>query len=262
MLNLDHWKMVFEDDFDGNSLDRTKWKFRSDSGASCEERRGGYWDAEELIVADGCLKIRTEYKNGAGGPGWYTAAVCTDGLFDHGYGYYEIRCILPKAEGLWASFWIQSNNMRIPGKDTAGGRNGAELDIFEAPFYHSRGAEHNCIASSVHVDGEPPLLHSRRIGLFPADQPYDSFNTYGLEWNENEYIYYINRKETCRTSFLKGTSRVPEYMILSVEVCGKDAKPGRDWAGIITGNPPFRSVDFLVDYVRVFDRLPEEPCRP
>lgn len=256
MIDLSQWNPVFEDDFNGDSLDSTKWKLRTDSGESCEKRRGGYWDKSELLVKDGCLHIRTEYKDGAMGSGFYTAAICTDGLFDHGYGYYEIRCILPKAQGLWASFWIQSNNMRIPGKGTQGGLNGAELDIFEAPNYCKNGSAHDCIVSSIHVNGQAPLLRSKRIGFFPATQPYDHFNTYGLEWNDKEYIYYINRKETCRTSFLRGTSRVPEYMILSVEVCGRNAKPGIDWAGLITRNSKLLPVDFVVDYVRVYDRQP------
>lgn len=256
-IDLNQWKPVFTDDFDGDRLDAAKWKLRTDSGKDCEVRRGGYWSKDQLIVRDGHLIIRTEYKNGAMGPGYYTAAITTDGLFEHGYGYYEARCILPKGEGLWGSFWIQSNNMRIPGKDTDGGRNGAEIDIFEAPYYNRGPQLYGCIASSVHTDGMAPLLHSNHIGDFKVEGLYDHFNTFGLEWNENEYIFYINRKETCRTSFLKGTSRVPEYMILSVEVCGDKAFPHEDWAGLITRNTELLPSDFVVDYIHVYDRIPD-----
>lgn len=256
MIDPGKWNLVFSDDFNGKELDRTKWRIRTENGKDCEIRRGGYWSAEQLIVENGRLAIRTEYRDGPMGPGYYAAAVTTDGLFSHRYGYYEARCILPRGEGFWASFWIQSNNMRVPGKDTDGGRNGAELDIFEAPYYGRGPGLHDCVSAAVHVDGAPPLLRSNHIGDFPAVRPYDQFNTYGVEWNEKEYIFYINRKETCRTGFLKGTSRVPEYMILSVEVCGRNAVPGKDWAGLITRNPGMLPADFIVDYVRVYDKAP------
>ncbi len=257
MIDLSRWKLVFADDFNGGGLDKTKWRFRTESGKDCEVRRGGYWSRDQAIVRDGRLILRTEHKDGPAGPGWYASAVTTDGLFSHRYGYYEARCILPKGEGFWASFWIQSNNMRIPGKDTGGGLNGAELDIFEAPYY-GRGPElHSRVSTAVHVDGAPPLLQSKHLGDFPAAEPYDRFNTYGVEWNESEYIFYINRKETCRTRFLKGTSRVPEYMILSAEICGENAVPGRDWAGLVTDHPGMPPADFVVDYVHVYDKIPE-----
>ena len=257
MIDLSRWKLVFSDDFNGSKLDRTKWRFRSDNRKECEIRRGGYWSKDQIILKDSHLILRTEYKDGPSGPGWYASAVTTDGLFNHRYGYYEARCILPKGTGFWASFWIQSNNMRIPGKDTGGGLNGAELDIFEAPYYGRGPEQRSRISTAVHVDGFPPLLHSRHLGDFLATDPYNHFNTYGVEWNKNEYIFYINRNETCRTHFRKGTSRVPEYMILSVEVCGENAVPGRDWAGLITDGPGTQPANFIVDYVRVYDKISE-----
>lgn len=254
-MDQEKWKLAFEDTFEGDGLDPAKWSLRTENGRDCEQRRGGYWDRDHVFVRDGKLVIRTEYtEKGKCGPGYYTAAISTDGLFDHVFGYYEIRCILPKGEGLWASFWMQSNAMRVPGQGTDGGRKGAEIDIFEAAYYKYPQMR-DFIASSVHVDGAPPLLKSKRVGSFPAREPYDRFNTYGLEWTPEEYIFYINGKETCRTGFLKGTSRVPEYMILSVEVCGVGGKPSEDWAGLITRNPAGTlPSDFIVDSVRVYDR--------
>ena len=50
-------------------------------------------------MSDGTLKITTEYKeNGKYGPGYYTGMLNTKGLFEQTHGYFEIRCILPKAE--------------------------------------------------------------------------------------------------------------------------------------------------------------------
>ena len=52
-------------------------------------------------------------------------------------------------------------------------------------------------------------------------------------------------------AFDGGASRTPEYLILSVEVGGKDAVPAADWVG----GPITREseiTDFVVDYVRAY----------
>lgn len=131
------------------------------------------------------------------------------------------------------------------------GKDGAEIDIFESPYYHKKGIRHNCVESNVHFDGYGEDLTSGKVGFFLAQNPYDEFNTYGLEWNENEYIFYINGKETARTSF-GGPSQVPEYMILSVEIGGSNGIPDpKSWAGNMNENDCLPS-DFVVDYVRAY----------
>jgi hypothetical protein len=46
------------------------------------------------------------------------------------------------------------------------------------------------------------------------------YNTFGLEWNENEIILYINGVETDRLSG-KWVPQVKQYLLLSVEVAAK-----------------------------------------
>ncbi len=77
-----------------------------------------------------------------------------------------------------------------------------------------------------------------------------SFLSRIIEWNESEYIFYINGVETGRSDF-GGTSRVPEYLLLTAEVGGSNGAAGTSWAGeaLNTGAEP---TDFVVDYVRVY----------
>ena len=72
-----------------------------------------------------------------------------------------------------------------------------------------------------------------------------------FEWNEKEYIFYINGRETARSSF-GGVSRKDEYMLLSVEVNGVKGKPAGG-SGIITKNKEnAMPSDFVIDYVRAY----------
>ena len=71
-----------------------------------------------------------------------------------------------------------------------------------------------------------------------------------VEWNEDEYIFYINGVETGRSSF-GGVSKVPEYLLLTVEVGGSGGRAGSSWAGKAPARDA-ETTDFIVDYVRVY----------
>ena len=249
--HADDFVLTWSDEFDGASLDLSKWRCYGEDSAEGRVRRGGYWQDDMARVQDGCLHIATEYYpdglNSNGKPGWYTAGIETSSLFEQTYGYFEVRCILPKGEGLWSAFWMMCGGVGSVGN---GGTDGAEIDVFESPYYGK--TLRSRVSSNIHFDGYEEAHQSTNVCkpyLFFND-PYEAFNTYGVEWNENEYIFYINGIETGRTDF-GGTSRVPEHLLLSVEVGGENAVPGESWAGAAL-TPESETSDFIVDYVRVY----------
>ena len=71
------------------------------------------------------------------------------------------------------------------------------------------------------LDGYGEDSKGDSIGYYFAENPYDEYNTYGLEWNPDEYIFYINGVETGRLS-TGGVSDNPQYLILSCEVAGEN----------------------------------------
>ena len=247
-IDLSDFELVFEDNFDGEKLDETKWHEHRFFNAETGARKGGLWSPSQALIIDNQLHIRTEYKeNGEYGAGYYTEAIDTSELFEQKFGYFECRCRLPAAEGLWAAFWLHSDKV---GKGYSG-QDGTEIDIFESPLY-KRKKIRNSVVSNLHYNGYGIDGKSKRLGAFEVDDPYNTFNTYGLEWNEKEYIFYINGVETCRSSF-GGVSQNKEFMILSVEVDGVAGKPVFGWSGNIENNPEGTlPVDFVIDYVRVY----------
>ncbi len=256
-IDLGAWDLVWADEFDGTELDADKWRPAGDG-----LRRGGYWDVNNAIVENGFLHLRTDYQEaGRFGPGWYSGAIETRGLFDHTYGYYECRCICPGAAGLWGAFWMFSHGV---GTIDGSGNDGAEIDIFESPSYaNPKRLMRNSVTHTIHFDGYGEEHQSTFLGSYKAVKPYTEFNTYGLEWNENECIFYINGVETDRIGG-KYVSQVAQWLLLTVEVGGSNAIPGANQAGvvevggngIITANPTENfPVDMVVDYVRVYDKL-------
>lgn len=262
----ENWELVFCDDFD--TLDYTKWKANfHDVGI----RRTAYYTTDDdiLFVENSNLIIRTKWKNGKYGEGFYTSWLessvnvhkeCEkEGYkgFASTYGYFEIRCKFPPSTGIWSAFWLMPDN-EIAFSDNdiqSTGEDGAEIDIFESPFYYSYK---NATQSAIHCDGYDDRLKSASSKVYQISDPYTNFHTYGLLWDEKEYVFYIDGRETWRTNHLNGTSKVDEYMILSVEAGGEnDGKVPTDykyWCGSALKNDKNKNYDFVVDYVKVYKK--------
>lgn len=288
------WELVFEDTFDGDKLDTTKWHYGyKEEGI----RRGGYWVDDAVFVKDGNLVIRTDYReDGKFGPGWYTGAIETSKStykakeedvqpdtfkgFSGQYGYYEVRCKVPESIGIWAAYWLMPDSnfkQDVPGS----GADGAEIDIFESPFMYQKTYKQT-VSHAVHIDGYGADIKSSGSPQQFVKNLYSEFHTYALEWNENEYIFYVDGMETWRNS--KTTkeqdrdengnpydtiAHCMEYMILSVEVGGEEidgvVTPGKvkgedgsmqnHWSGDASKNDKSKKYDFLVDYVKVYQKI-------
>lgn len=264
-LQLDtRFELVWSDEFDGTALDMNKWNYNWWE----IERKGGYWHEDMVAVKDGNLIITTAYfENGLPIPeayrgyfstrphneyksGWYTGCITGQSKQNFLYGYYECRAILPKSTGMWSAFWMMNSGVS---KVDGSGKDGTEVDIFESMYYKDVwwGAG-DAVISGIHYDGYGEGQQSDSIGKWFTNNPYEEFNTYGLEWNESEYIFYINGIETGRTS-KGGVSQSPEYLILSCEVAGENGIANADRHG--TGKmsmKPGDTAEFVVDYVRVY----------
>ena len=264
-INLDDFELVWSDEFDGDKLDKSKWTYNWWE----IERKGGYWHEDLVSVKDGNLVISAQYFDeplenyhydkwkdqinfDEYKAGWYTGSISTVNLYEQKYGYFEVRCKLPAAYGLWSAFWMM--NDKVHNVDGSG-KDGTEVDIFESFYYKDHWWGNDCVVSGIHYDGYGEGHKGDSIGkTFIENDPYTEYNTYGLEWNENEYIFYLNGVETGRLS-TGGVSQNPEYLLLTVEFSGENgvASGDRHGAGDIKKTPDENwPAEFVVDYVRCY----------
>ena len=240
-LDLADYSLVFYDEFDGDTLDETVWKHRG-----VGPRRSGYNSASQAEVRDGNLVITGEYlTDGEYGEGWYTGAVSLKEWYKQGY--FEIRCICNDSPAYWSAFWIQANGP-YTASISQGGVGGAELDIFESMGY-GEGLKHNSVTQTIHcsgVDGVQEGFQSANLGAFYGNNIHEEYNTYGLEWTEDEYIFYINGVETTRSTFGNGVSQVLEEVIVSLEI--PDGEQLADF-----DKDEFKT-EFIVDYVKIYQK--------
>ncbi|MBR3588949.1 MAG: glycoside hydrolase family 16 protein [Clostridia bacterium] len=239
-LNLDEYKLVLYDEFEGDSLNTNLWFHRGEGSQG-----QGKYSSEQVSFKDGNMIITGEYReNGKFGEGWYGAEVGTVNKYKHGY--FEIRCICNKDPYFWSAFWIQADHP-YDAEYSKGGVGGAEIDIFESMSHNSTYS--NSVTSTVHcagVDGIQEGIQSANLGTFKANNIYEEYNTYGLEWTEDEYIFYINGVETVRTDFGNGVSQVAEMPIISLVVPSSDKFDLMDKETYNT--------QFKIDYVKIYQK--------
>jgi hypothetical protein len=183
-LDLTGYNVVVYDEFEGDSLSTDLWEYRG-NGA----RRGGFNASSQVEVRDGNLVIAGEYlTDGEYGEGWYTAAIKLRERYKNGY--FEIKCKVNKGIGYWSAFWIQADSP-YTASVSKGGVGGAELDIFESTEY-AQGKY--AVTNTIHcagVDGVEEGFQSAMLGKFKGNNISKKYNTYGLEWTEDEYIFYV-----------------------------------------------------------------------
>ena len=244
-MNLNGYKLVFEDNFEGKELDLKKWQYRG-SGA----RRCGFNAPSQVFTDNGHLVLKYQYRtDGEFGEGWYAGMISARERFTRGY--FEIRCICsdPADANFWSAFWLQSRHSYDP-DISKGGPGGAEIDIIEAFRDRSKTLGAPGVESTIHVTGmkNPPSTvqgHSTQY-LTPirTEIPdcYTAFHTYGCEWTKEVYRFYVDGRLVGETNWGDGVSEVDEEMIISLELpveapCDKE-----------------RTGEFIVDYVRVYQK--------
>ena len=242
-LDLTGYREVFCDEFDGETLDTVAWQYRA-SGA----RRNGFNAPSQVQLRDGNLILTGEYRSeetGEYGAGWYAGMISLRQKYVRGY--YEIRCKINKGKGFWSAFWIQAPNP-YDHNISRGGIGGAEIDIFESFAYDAFFPwDRDAVTQTIHCNGwddDPEHIDSRMLGNFRGKDIYDSYNTYGVEWTEDEYIFYINGVESARSSFGNGVSEVPEEVIVSLEI--PDQFPDNYAQDFTT--------QYIVDYVKIYQK--------
>ena len=193
---------VWRDEFDGNSLDGTKWTALNGGwGDEGQQVRNCYTRSDENInVSGGSLNLIGLYKPGAtctGGntkTGNFTSGfVQTKNKAYFKYGYIEARIKMPKNKSTWPGFWMSPNNSPY----SAGWPDWGEIDIVE-----TKGSNHQFAASDAHWrDKNTPTgqtgSHRNRQGVIPSSKfgtnnDTTEWHTYGVKWTEGKLEYFID----------------------------------------------------------------------
>lgn len=274
------WELVWSDEFDGATIDNTKWGFEKNCWGGGNNEQQCYTDRPvNSFIEGGILNIVAQREDFTGSdspegesPGTktlpYTSArLRTKNIKEWTFGRFEIRAKLPAGQGTWPAIWMLPTNSPY-GVWAASG----EIDIMEAVNLKTVT---NGSAPEARVHG---TLHYGRIwpGNVSAGAEYtlpnnanpaDDFHTYAVEWEEGEIRWYVDGVhfatqtqagwygQFIQDGVLKDApvgapfdSNSKFHLLLNLAV-------GGNWAGNVNNTGIDASVfpqKLLVDFVRVY----------
>jgi len=244
------YNLVWSDEFDGTSIDSTKWSFDLADGCQLGPNLCG-WGNNELqyytsrpenaSVANGILTITARRENPSylGQFAYTSARMVTKNKGDWTYGKMEVRAKLPIGKGMWPAIWM------LPTDTTYGiWPKSGEIDIME--YVGDKPKE---VFGTIHYGHDYWRYRSQIITLDEGTFA-DDFHVFTCIWN-SECIQFkmdgidIGEPNT-RSTTLPTTYPFDQafHMILNVAVGGN-----------LPGNPD-ASTQFPqtmeVDYVRIY----------
>lgn len=184
-----NWELMFSDEFNGRSLDRSKWvtwyPYANDGSDNCSFCRthgdeGQVYMDVNVEPSGGTLKLHARREPAT----WFDARrEYTSGMIHSkqafGYGRYEMRCKLPKGMGFWTAFWMF-------------GEKATEIDVLEAGMQKPR---HLHMGIKTWKNG-----HSFDKSIRSRSDLSEGFHTYAMEWDENFIRIEVDSLEVWRIS--------------------------------------------------------------
>lgn len=239
-------KLVWNDEFDGGSLDYSKW--------GVEENAFGGGNSELQIFTDRAKNVRVEdghlvleaHRDNAGISGtereYSSGRVRTKHRGDWKYGRIEVRSKLPTGQGIWPAIWM------LPTDDKYGGwASSGEIDIMEY-----RGQNTKEVLGTLHYGGAwPKNTSSGSSYTLPSGAFSDDFHTFAIDWQEGKIVWSVDGKPyQTQTKWHSENGKYPApfdqrfHLLLNLSV-------GGHFVGAPDATTKFPQ-KLLVDYVRIY----------
>lgn len=247
-IDLSGYELVFEEEFEGDSLDGSRWFHVFPDGTL---GRAGIKSSQYTRLEDGklCIPIilADHEVNGTIRQTWISDDIQL--RQNYSYGYYEIKAIMPRAHDGTGAFWLWSPMAYTDGVAPDGG---VEIDIIESQNYGGNtsgkyGNDPQTYEVNIHYNSDEnrQRLHAHGIKVPGADM-YNEFHTYGLLWTPKWYVFYVDGLPAYKTTFGIAGTQAEEFVRLSTSLRGANFQ--KSSVAYVDND----DTDFIVDYVRIW----------
>jgi beta-glucanase (GH16 family) len=183
------WRPVFSDDFDGTTLNRSRWSDHSsaepDGGRGNLDNQQLEWNQAANCQVGGGELVMTAKRERVTSPGtgrrydWTSCLIASRRSYAFQYGFLEERAILPAARGFWPAFWTW------PAEDVG---EQAETDVYEF-FSDNHGRLYSTQYSGADAGG--------RCAWAPRFDPSAGWHIYGVAIEPSGTTWYADGTEVC-----------------------------------------------------------------
>jgi len=231
------WVLTFSDDFDGNSLDKSKWSNGFGWGQATNSDYG-WCDPANNVVSGGVLAQRID-RGPKGGQPFTVGCIHSKNKFAQQYGYWEARIRAARCYGARTAFWGKPNNESWP----------PELDVVEI----NGDGPSRARRAKFTVHWRRAGRHLQSQGEYAGPDFSDDFHVFGAEWTPEGTTWFVDGVKRWHTA--AGAPFMDDggsfYTMLNSQVIKRDS---------MCGDIPSRSASY-VDWVRIWTPapIPESP---
>lgn len=244
------YQLVWSDEFDGASLDLTKWAVETGGNGWGNQEKQYYTNRpENLRFENGSLIIEARkevYQTNA-----YTSArINSRDKSTFLYGKIEARISLPIGKGTWPAYWMMGSNITSARWPLCG-----EIDIMEHV-----GSQPTMISHATHTSEKNGSKGNNWYSRKTVNDVENNFHTYAIEW-EKQY----NEGDDCISFYIDGVKsatiwephvnatvqqwpfKADFFVILNLAI-------GGTMGGAVDDNMFNNQVIMKIDYVRYYQR--------
>lgn len=244
----EEWKVVWADEFDGTTVDTSKWTYDvGDWGWGNNELQ--YYTVENsknARIEDGSLVI--EARKNPSGEKWTSARLTTRGKVSFLYGKIEFRAIVPRERGNWAAGWTLGDSY----VDEIDWPYCGEIDILESVGYEVDDETGDGIAhATVHTPAYYFKINNQISSTKEVKDIADEWHTYAVEWTPTEIKGFVDGEQYYLYDKIANEKEwpfnQPQNIILNLAM-------GGGWGGARGMDTSITSQKFILDYVRVYGK--------
>lgn len=239
---LQGWRLVWQDEFEGDALDERSWSRCKRSKADCYDTMSD--DPGLLVLEDGVLRLMgiVNENRDEDDASYLSAGIHTKNKHSFECGKIQVRARFKSARGAWPALWMVRDGGRYHGD------NYGEIDLmehlnFDDHVYQTVHSSHTIRNAS---ESDPPKSTKVQIDK-------DAWNTYGAEWDEEKVVLTVNNEpmHTYPRVAELGPSQfpfaAPFHLIFTMQI-------GGDWVNSQSPTNPKDYPAWLeVDWVRVYE---------
>lgn len=238
------YKLVWSDEFNGTSLDTSKWSYQTGNRRGWGNNEKEYYRKENAVVKDGYLTIIAK-KEKCKSFKYTSARIRTINKGEWKYGKIEMRAKLTAGQGIWPAFWMMPTDSKYGTWPQSG-----EIDIME-----NLGNDSTKVYGTIHYGGRPPKnKHTGASYTLAAGNFSNQFHTFTVIWEKGKIQWLVDGKvyET-QTRWYTEAAPFPApfnqkfHIILNLAV-------GGNWPGYPDSTTVFPQ-KYVIDYVRVYQRI-------
>ena len=185
---IEGWNIVWQDEFDKDSLDLTKWSREIGGHGWGNNELQFYTDSDSnSYVENGNLILKAQVvPQGIGsskGLRYYSSArLRTYGKGDWKYGRIEVKAKVASGQGIWPAIWMLPTDWLFGGWPSSG-----EIDIMEHVGY-DLGVVHG----SVHTEAYNHKINTQRSSARKIANVDTEFHVYSIIWDKDKISFFID----------------------------------------------------------------------